>query len=178
MSNKKLKYVNISTYKGSKQVIDYYARVTSSKTHNYYFRKRIKDFQNQAATLRTKAEREKFTKDFNKFIGFTQNGVGNRKTKATIRSEGQGNNMVLIRVGARSHAKNVSKKPIKKSIEEMKDLILDKVREFNGLNYWSFFYADIYPDWVDRCKEACGLENLTSRQFLDLVREIINRWLF
>ena len=175
MSNKKLKYVNVSTYRGAKQVVDYFSRVTSSKTHDYYFRKRIKDFQNQAMTLRTKAEREKFAKDFSKFIGFTQNGVGKRKTKATIRSEGPGNNMVQIRIGAR---KGHSKKKITKDIEQMKDVILDKVREYNGLNYWSFFYADIYPDWVDRCKEACGLENLSSRQFLDLVKEIINRWLF
>lgn len=146
MSNKKLKYVNVSTYKGSKKVIDYFARTTSSKTHNYYFRRRIKEFQEQAKGLRTKAEREAFTKSFNKFIGFTQSGVGSRKTKATIRSEGEGNNMVLTRIGARGHGKNVSKKPIKKDIQEMKDLIIDKVREYNGLNYWNFFYGDVYPD--------------------------------
>lgn len=177
MSNKKLKFVNVSTYKGSKQVLDYLSRTTSTKTHNYYFRNKVKEFQNRAKSLRTKAEREAFTKSFNKFIGFTKTGIGSRKTKATIRSEGQGNNMVLIRIGARGHAKNVSKKPIKKDLEDMKQEIIDKVREYNGLNYWNFFYSDTYPDWVDRCKESLGLDNLTSRQFLDLVKEILNRWI-
>lgn len=188
---KKTVFVNPNDLDNAKKILKHLKSERVYDNSNQYRKRKLREFEQQLQNAKTKNQKEQFIKDFNRYLGIRKDGSLNfNRKKANFRKE-NGEWVVGIRVAEKKN--NTSKAStqqdgLRKRIyrdkgdwnsiwNEMKSILA----EYNLPTYWTDFYSDLYPDWVDRARQACEdlhpfIEDISGEQFIDLCDELIKRY--
>lgn len=182
-----IKFVNVKTYSGAKQVLKHLSSGIAYKSANDYRKWKIRQFNKMFKPNLSAKEKREVVAKFNKFLGINKSGkISKSRRKITLKVE-NGNILTPIRIRSGKRKKPNINLPRTKGVaskdwgavwEDVKDILM----EFNATGYFTDFISDLYPDWVERVKNACGLyvddifERLTGGQFIELCIEFLKKY--